>query len=112
MNRLNQGVAQQPIQNEVTPVEKPIEEETGSEDNQDFSEDDLVKSWNAYAESIRDEMPRSFSTLKSNQPVFKEGFVQLILNNQAQIDDFNSRVKNGLLGYLKKTSKTIQLKLM
>ncbi|MBN2612684.1 MAG: DNA polymerase III subunit gamma/tau [Bacteroidales bacterium] len=71
-----------------------------------FTQDDLLNAWSEYAEKIRESMPRSFSTLKTQVPVLKEGYIaEVTLLNQAQADDFNQRIKGELLAYLRENLK-------
>lgn len=84
---------------EEVPLTESIIEKNG------FTKDELINCWNKYTEGIKDEMPRMYSTLKTNLPDLKENTIQLNLNNQTQVDDFNQRVRSGLLSYLKSNLK-------
>ena len=67
-----------------------------------FSQEDLLSYWSEFAEKIKTEMPRSYSTLKSRSPVLKDNFVvELTLINKSQADDINQRVKVDLLSFLR-----------
>jgi DNA polymerase-3 subunit gamma/tau len=61
--------------------------------------------WKEYTESIKDSMPRMYSTLASHYPdLRKNGVIELELSNNAQFDDFNSKIKSELTGFLRKKS--------
>jgi DNA polymerase-3 subunit gamma/tau len=65
----------------------------------------LQSLWNEFAESVKDSMPRMYSTLTSRKPVLSNnGTVELELRNKVQFDDFNSKIKPELLGFLKERS--------
>ncbi len=50
-------------------------------------------------------MPRMYSTLTSRKPVLdNNGTIELELRNKVQCDDFNSKIKSELLGFLKERS--------
>jgi DNA polymerase-3 subunit gamma/tau len=60
--------------------------------------DAIIKAWNDYAASLEKSMPRIFSTLTSNRPVVAaDGAIQLLLNSEAQRDNFNKNIRSGLL---------------
>jgi DNA polymerase-3 subunit gamma/tau len=67
-----------------------------------FTQDELVHQWLSYANRIKEEMPRFYSMLKSQLPELKEdNTITLALINKAQAEDFNSRIKAGLMDFLK-----------
>jgi DNA polymerase-3 subunit gamma/tau len=61
----------------------------------------LQSLWIEFAESVRESMPRMYSTLTSRKPSLKEGKIELELRNKVQFDDFNSKVKSDLLAFLR-----------
>jgi DNA polymerase-3 subunit gamma/tau len=68
----------------------------------DFTQEELVHQWMQYADKIREEMPRSFSILKSQQPNLKDDHtISITLINKSQAEDFNLRIKEGLLDFLR-----------
>jgi DNA polymerase-3 subunit gamma/tau len=89
------------------------EEMTGTVETQDEGDkssstvlnDELLQSlWGEFAESVRESMPRMYSTLTSRKPSLREGTIELELRNKVQFDDFNSKVKSDLLDFLKEKS--------
>jgi len=65
----------------------------------------LQSLWNEFAESVKDSMPRMYSTLTSRKPVLgNNGTIELELRNKVQCDDFNSKIKPELSGFLKERS--------
>lgn len=68
----------------------------------EFTQEELTHQWLLYAKKIKDEMPRSYSMLKSQLPALKEGYtISLKLINKSQAEDFNSRIREGLLDFLR-----------
>ena len=58
--------------------------------------------WKDFTESIKESMPRMYSTLSSQKPSLNEnGNVELELSNNAQYDDFNQRIKPELVNFLR-----------
>ena len=61
--------------------------------------------WKDFTESIKDSMPRMYSTLISHYPnLNKKGMIEVELSNNAQFDDFNSKIKSELINYLRDKS--------
>jgi len=72
----------------------PVEEAT-------VDPDSILKAWNDYADSIEHSLPRIYSTLKYNRPVVKpDGTVAVLLNSEAQHENFIKNIKSGLLDYI------------
>jgi DNA polymerase-3 subunit gamma/tau len=67
-----------------------------------FTQDDLNKTWLLYAEKYKAEVPRMFSTLTTQNPILKEGFlVEFNLSNSLQEEDF-LRIKPEMVRFLRK----------
>jgi DNA polymerase III subunit gamma/tau len=63
----------------------------------------MLKCWNAYAESIREEKPRFSVALKSIEPVIRENYViEISFSNQSQIDAFQKQLRPGLEQFLQR----------
>ncbi|HYW95735.1 MAG TPA: hypothetical protein VE870_09120, partial [Bacteroidales bacterium] len=98
----------------------PAEEEETDEPELDndlsetpFSQDELLSKWKAYAESIREERPRLSITLASRQPVLKDEFkIDVVLDNAAQLEDFNLNLKADLHRYLRYQLKNALVQIM
>lgn len=93
----------------------PSEEKAGVEPAKENSDgqltrkpadpDSILKAWNSYAASIEKEKPRVFSTLQSNRPVVSaEGNIRVLLNTEAQRDNFQKNIKGELSSYIRKTT--------
>jgi DNA polymerase-3 subunit gamma/tau len=85
-----------------------ITDDAVTEDNSEivpeneFTQEELIYQWQSYADRIREEMPRFYSMLKSQLPNLKEDqTIALTLINKSQAEDFNSRIKPGLLEFLR-----------
>jgi DNA polymerase-3 subunit gamma/tau len=94
------------LSNNISDAGKPESNEPEIPENNEpvpkISLKELKSHWNDYADSIKESMPRMYSTLKSNDPVINErGKIILELDNKAQCDDFNSRIKPELIKHLR-----------
>ena len=77
----------------------------GEEEKKPVNPDNIFKAWNDYAASIEKTLPRVYSTLISNRPVIKaDGTVMVLLNNEAQRDNFHKNIKSQLVSYIRKTT--------
>ena len=64
--------------------------------------DTIIRAWNDYAASIKKLKPRVHSTLVSNKPAVRsDGMVMVLLNSEAQRDNFLKSVKSDLVAYIK-----------
>jgi DNA polymerase-3 subunit gamma/tau len=81
----------------------------GSEEQKqnDFEEkgpvdpDAIIRAWNEYAASLEKTKPRTYSTLVNNKPVVRgDGTVMLLLNSEAQRDNFLKNVKSELVSHI------------
>ncbi len=79
-----------------------------SEEKEDFTTITakmLQELWKEYTESIKESMPRMYSTLASHNPdLGKNGVIELELSNNVQFDDFNSKIKSELINFLREKS--------
>jgi len=77
--------------------EQEVDEEKISADP-----DTIIRAWNDYAASIKKLKPRIHSTLVSNKPAIRsDGVVMVLLNSEAQRDNFLKNVKSDLVAYIK-----------
>ena len=75
-------------------------QETGAVDP-----DKILKAWNDYAGSIEKSLPRIYSTLINNRPVVKaDGKVMVLLNSEAQRDNFIKNIRSQLEGFIKEAT--------
>jgi len=85
--------------------DNPPEISQDKKDEITISVDVLHDLWKDYTESIKDSMPRMYSTLISHQPnLTRNGVIELELSNNAQFEDFNSKIKSELTGFLRDKS--------
>ncbi|MEN8227204.1 MAG: DNA polymerase III subunit gamma/tau [Bacteroidota bacterium] len=67
--------------------------------------DEIMKAWNDYAASIEKSLPRIFSTLINNRPVVKaDGTVMVLLNSDAQRDNFIKNIRPQLAGFIQEAT--------
>ena len=101
------------IKSVVKKEKKPEEDEEPAEvaDNvygyekmavNDFSQDILLEKWQNYAQKIKNDKPRLFTTLKSQLPALKNDYtIEVEMNNGAQMDQFDKELKRDLTNYLR-----------
>jgi DNA polymerase-3 subunit gamma/tau len=78
-----------------------------------FSQEDLISSWNAYTESIRDSRPRMANSLRHHPPTLGDALqIELVLSNSAQLEEFNRDIKPELVIYLEKALQNNQFRLL
>ena len=83
--------------------EQEQEQEKQTDDNKAASADPdaIIHAWKAYAASMEKTKPRIHSTLVNNRPVVRaDGAVMVLLNSEAQRDNFNKNIKSELLAYI------------
>lgn len=67
-----------------------------------YTTEELIEAWNEFAEKIKSDRPRMYSTLKGYQPVRKdERSIELVLDNSVQQEEFQREIKQDLLDFLK-----------
>ncbi len=96
-------------------VKKDEEEEPAylsGNDKQNFSQDDLLKSWTNYAFELKKKHKMSLYSILSNYtPVLKDQFlIELTLNSKSQ-DDEITRDKIDLMNYLRTSLKNFSIQL-
>jgi len=78
-----------------------------------FNQEDLLRHWDAYTESIKNEKPRMASSLKHHLPQLGDALqIELVLSNSAQLEEFQRDIKPELLLYLEKSLKNNQFKII
>ena len=87
-------------------------EEPGPPQPVEVDPDRILKAWSDYAASLEKKKPRVFSTLQSNRPVVKaDGSIQVLLNSEAQRDNFLKNIKSDLARFISETTgiKTVEI---
>jgi len=75
--------------------------------------DAIIKAWSDYASSVKKTKPRIYSTLVNNRPVVKsDGRVLVLLNSEAQRDNFMKNIKPELLGFIHTSTGTKSLEII
>jgi DNA polymerase-3 subunit gamma/tau len=78
-----------------------------------FSQEDLISSWHAYTESIRESRPRMANSLRHHLPTLGDALqIELVLSNSAQLEEFNRDIKPELVNYLEKNLQNNQFRLL
>jgi len=84
------------------PVSDAEQKEQVNEDKPASADPDaLIRAWNEYAASMEKLKPRIYSTLVNNRPVVRgDGAVMVLLNSEAQRDNFIKNIKSELVAYI------------
>lgn len=78
-----------------------------------FTYDDLIAKWDEFAEKLKIEKPRMFSTLKNNLPILKDQYIiEYTLHNSDQQDDFIKMIKQDLLEFLVRELKNSKIQIV
>lgn len=78
-----------------------------------FSQEDLIRHWLAYADSIMGTRPRMANSLKHHLPALGDALqIELVLSNSAQLEEFNRDIKPHLVPYLEKALENNRFKLL
>ncbi len=78
-----------------------------------FSQEDLLKHWSAYTDSIREGKPRMYNSLKHHLPTLGDALqIEVVLSNSAQLEEFIRDIKPELVSYLGKALQNNQFKLL
>jgi DNA polymerase-3 subunit gamma/tau len=88
-------------EDEPVPVTEQVEQR--DEEKPDPTDPDaLIRAWNDYAVSMEKRKPRIYSTLVNNRPVVRgDGAVMVLLNSEAQRDNFIKNIKSDLVEYIR-----------
>ncbi len=88
-------------EDKAAPVEEQVEQKE-DEKTDPTDPDALIRAWNDYAASMEKRKPRIYSTLVNNRPVVRgDGAVMLLLNSEAQRDNFIKNIKSDLVEYIR-----------
>ncbi len=78
-----------------------------------FSQEDLIRHWMEYADSIKSQRPRMANSLKNHLPLLGDAMqIELMLSNSTQLDEFNRDIKPGLVAYLEEALQNNQFRLL
>ncbi len=103
------------IKSALGPVKEDAKQDSESDDEEadepeleteitdsDFETGELLKKWNEFADTIREEKPRLAITLKSREPELMSDFrIRVSMDNASQLEDFNLNVKQDLHRFLR-----------
>lgn len=75
--------------------------------------DRILKAWQEYTASIEKKNPRVFSTLQNNRPVVSaEGVVRVLLNTEAQRDNFQKNIKGELTAFIREATQMTMVEII
>lgn len=78
-----------------------------------FTQEDLIKHWHAYTDSIKGDKPRMANSLKHHLPTLGDALqIHLELSNSAQSEEFSRDIKPDLIAYLENALQNNQFKLL
>jgi DNA polymerase-3 subunit gamma/tau len=90
-------------EDEIDEADLVVSGETAPVTLQSIDPEEVLRHWNAYAESIKKQQPRIYNTLIEHPPVVTpEGIIRIELTTHAQRESFIHRVKPNLIAYLRK----------
>jgi DNA polymerase-3 subunit gamma/tau len=97
------SVPSMPVDNGTS---EPEEQEKLSEEKNAVADPDaIIHAWRDYAASMEKKKPRIYSTLVNNKPVVRaDGSVMVLLNSEAQRDNFVKNIKPELVAYIKEAT--------
>ncbi|MBN2347196.1 MAG: DNA polymerase III subunit gamma/tau [Bacteroidales bacterium] len=76
------------------------------EANEIVDEKKLIDLWGDYTESLKEKSPRMYSTLKRQFPkIDQDNTIKIEIQNNAQLEDFKTKVKPEMLSFLRKELK-------
>jgi DNA polymerase-3 subunit gamma/tau len=88
---------------EDSPGGAPDKEGPGSPGTELPEPDLILNAWKSFAKSAEKSRPRIHSTLVNNKPVIKaDGTIQVMLNSEAQRENFIKNIWPELIGYIRK----------
>ena len=91
-------------ENKITET-NPQASPTSNQEKQPADPDAILKAWNDYATSMEKSRPRIHSTLVNNRPVVKaDGTIMVLLNSEAQRDNFVKNIKPHLVDFILKAT--------
>ena len=80
-------------------------------ESKDFNQTELQEKWTAYADSLKENDPRLYSTLTSETPVLKDNYlIEFNVNNHLQDDSIN-KIKGDILKFLKENLNNYKIDL-
>jgi len=89
------------VEADVPATEPEQEKQADVEIQASADPDAIINAWNDYASSMEKKKPRIYSTLVNNRPVVRsDGAVMVLLNSEAQRDNFIKKIKPELLAYI------------
>jgi DNA polymerase-3 subunit gamma/tau len=75
--------------------------------------DRILDAWKTFASSVEKSRPRMYSTLVNNKPVIKpDGTVLLLLNSEAQRENFVKNIKPLLTAHISKATGLVNVEIM
>jgi hypothetical protein len=78
-----------------------------------FTQEELLKTWQHFTNSVEKDMPRIYQMLKANEPLLEDNFtIKLMLENQSQEKVLMERAHAKLMVHLKTTLKNGAIKLI
>jgi len=95
------GAPKTPAPVEILSSDPALKELPKDEQPAESDPDAILHAWNQYAASIEKSKPRIYSTLVHNRPVVRaDGTVMVLLNSDAQRDNFLKNIKSEMVHYI------------
>lgn len=97
------GNYSRPVVQETKVNESKVEVQASTGESKPFTQQQLEESWKKYADDLKSNEPRIYSTLVAYQPVLKENnIIEFSISNPLQ-EEIIQNIKTNLLTYLKKS---------
>ncbi|MBE0655729.1 MAG: hypothetical protein IH594_18155 [Bacteroidales bacterium] len=75
-----------------------------------FGIEEMMNAWNHYAEGIKSDKPRLYTTLISREPFLENDFqIMVKFDNTSQLDDFAQNIKQNLLNFMRRELRNDQI---
>ena len=72
-----------------------------TERKEEFSNNSFLQAYNKFVETLREDKPRLYIALNSQQAEIKEQSLGLSFANNTQLDDFNKNIRSDLIIFLR-----------
>lgn len=96
------GAVDENLMEDEAPEEKRPPKQSNPSQSVGADPDSILQAWNDYAATMEKSKPRIYSTLANNRPVVKSnGVVLVLLNSEAQRDNFIKNIKSDLLAHIR-----------
>lgn len=88
---------QDPAKHPVNEIEEDVEVQ-----DEDFGSEEMMSCWTRYANQLKEDKPRIFTTLISRKPLLHDDYsIEIEFDNTSQLEDFKNNIKQNLLSFMR-----------